>query len=55
MLWGGKMSNEIIINRMFSGGYLDDEDNIGHEIINIYKDDNGNKYIYLLAGGDYKQ
>lgn len=55
MLWGGNMSNEIIINRMFSGNYLENEDNIGHEIINLYKDDNGNNYIYLLAGGDYKQ
>lgn len=65
MLWGGNMNkkanntetktNEIIINRMFSGDYLEDEENIGHEIINLYKDDNGNNYIYLLAGGDYKQ
>ena len=47
--------NEIIINRMFSGNYLENEDNIGHEIINLYKDDNGRNYIYLLAGGDYQK
>ena len=47
--------NEIIINRMFSGNYLENEDNIGHEVINLYKDDNGRNYIYLLAGGDYQK
>ncbi len=46
--------NEIIINRMFSGEYLEDEGNIGHEIINLYKPDNGDEYyIYLLPYGDY--
>lgn len=55
MLCGGKMSNEIIINRMFSGEYLEDENNIGHEIINIYKPKSKeNKYyIYLVPYGDY--
>ena len=46
--------NEIIINRMFSGEYLENEGNIGHEIINLYKPDNGDKYyLYLLPYGDY--
>lgn len=40
---------------MFSGNYLENEDNIGHEIINLYKDDNGKNYIYLLSGGDYQK
>ena len=49
------MAKEIIINRMFSGNYLDNEENIGHEIINMYKDDEGHNYIYLLSGGDYQE
>lgn len=49
------MSDEIIINRMFSGEYLEDEDNIGHEIINLYKDDHRKNYLYLLSGGDYQK
>lgn len=49
------MSNEIIINRLFSGEYLEDESNIGHEIINIYKPTSKNNqyYIYLVPYGDY--
>lgn len=48
------MEKEIIINRMFSGEYLDEENNIGHEIINLYKPDNLDSYfIYLLPYGDY--
>lgn len=48
------MSNEIILNRMFSGEYLEDECNIGHEIINLYKPDKGEEYyLYLLPYGDY--
>lgn len=39
---------------MFSGAYLEDERNIGHEIINLYKPDQGEKhYIYLVPSGDY--
>lgn len=65
MLWGGNMGknnksteqskcNEIIINRMFSGGYLEDDDNIGHEIINLFESDEDNSYyIYLLSDGTY--
>ena len=43
----------IIINHMFTGNYL--EDNIGHEIINLFKADNDNHYIYLCKDGKYKR
>ena len=45
------MSKEIIINRMYAGDYLLEGDNIGHEIINLYKADNGKNYIYLNSSG----
>lgn len=48
------MTHEIIVNRMFTGAYLEDERNIGHEIINLYKPDEGDRhYIYLVPAGDY--
>jgi len=43
--------NEIVLNKMFCGSYLND--NIGHEIINMYKDDNGDNYIYIQPYGTY--
>ena len=43
---------EILINHMFNGDYLKGG-NIGHEIINLFKCDNGNHYIYAMSGGDY--
>lgn len=39
----------IILNRMYVGRYLDE--NIGHEIINLVKDDNGDNYIYVNPHG----
>lgn len=36
---------------MFTGDYLND--NIGHEIINLFKDDKGENYIYLCKDGKY--
>ncbi len=44
-------SREIIINKMYVGGYLLEGDNIGHEIINLYKADDGKNYIYLNSQG----
>lgn len=46
-----KYGQEIVINRMYNGDYLNE--NLGHEIINMYKDDNGNKYIYLQPLGTF--
>lgn len=43
--------NEIILNRLFSGDYL--TDNVGHEVINLYKDDNGHHYLYVQPYGSY--
>ena len=41
---------------MFSGEYLEDEGNIGHEIINLYKpDDKDEYYLYLVPYGDYSK
>ncbi len=45
------MSCEIIINKMYVGAYLSEGDNIGHEIINLYKADDGKNYIYLNSQG----
>lgn len=39
----------IILNRMYVGRYL--EENIGHEVINLFKSDNGNNYIYINHDG----
>ena len=35
---------------MYAGSYLDE--NIGHEVINLFKDDNGSNYIYINQRGD---
>ena len=49
--------NVIVLDRMFSGSYL--EENIGHEIINLYQSDNGDQsdngenYIYLSPDGNF--
>ena len=45
--------NVILINKMYTGSYLDDNDgnNIGHEIINFFKADDGNNYIYITPYG----
>ena len=42
---------EIVLNRMYNGDYLND--NLGHEIINLYKSDNGCHYIYLQQAGTF--
>lgn len=39
--------NTIILNRMYAGSYLDEDENIGHEVINLFRDDNGSNYIYI--------
>lgn len=46
----------ILINKMYTGSYLDDNDgnNIGHEIINFFKADDGNNYIYITPYGKSK-
>ena len=44
-------NREIVINKMYSGNYLIEGSNIGHEIINLYRADDGKNYIYLNAQG----
>lgn len=39
----------ILINIMYTGDYTNE--NIGHEIINLYKTDNGENYIYISPYG----
>lgn len=41
----------IVLNRMYNGDYLND--NLGHEIINMYRSDNGKHYIYLQYDGKF--
>ena len=48
-----KYGDEIVINRMYNGNYLND--NLGHEIINLYKSDNGQNYIYLNSLGTFSK
>lgn len=43
----------IILNHMFTGNYL--EDNIGHEIINLFRADNDKHYIYLCRDGIFNR
>ena len=40
----------IVLNRMYVGDYL--SNNIGHEVINLFKADNGGHYIYLNSRGN---
>ncbi len=40
---------EILLNVMYTGSWLDE--NIGHEIINLFRSDNGQNYIYVLPWG----
>ncbi len=45
------MAREILINQLFAGRYLDEGVNIGHEVINLFKDDNGNHNIFITPSG----
>ena len=48
------MSNEILINQLFAGRYLEEGENIGHEIINLFRDDDGNNNLYVTPSGTVK-
>ena len=43
----------IVLNRMYTGSYL--STNLGHEVINMFQDDNGRHYLYLNAKGNYNE
>ena len=40
-----KTKSGIVLNRMYVGNYLNN--NLGHEVINLFKADNGNYYINI--------
>lgn len=44
-----KKKEGIIINRMYVGDYL--SQNLGHEVINLIREDNGRHYLYLNQSG----
>lgn len=51
-LMGAEMeSSEILINQLFAGRYLSEGDNIGHEVINLFEDDGGARYLYVTPSG----
>ena len=41
----------ILVIKMYNGDYLNEGSNIGHEVINLFRADNGRHYIYCLPGG----
>ena len=45
------MAKEILINQLFSGGYLEEGTNIGHEVINFFKDDDGYNNLFITDSG----
>jgi len=49
------MPKEILINQLFSGGYLNEGENIGHEVINLFKDDDGNNNLFITPSGYVKR
>ena len=52
-------NGEIVLCKMFSGNYWEDENNIGYESINMFLPDGQKQeqipvsYMYLPANGDY--
>ena len=45
-------TQELLVNQLFSGDYLTMGDNVGHEITNIIRDDNGIFNLYIAPGGN---
>lgn len=44
-------TGEILINQMYAGEYLAMGNNIGHEVINLLKADDGKRYLYVTPNG----
>ncbi len=42
---------EILVNQLFAGGYLEEGENIGHEVINLFSDDEGNNNLFITKDG----
>ena len=47
LLHNNEIKGTILLNRMYAGSYLQQGNNIGHEVINLIKDDKGDNYIYV--------
>lgn len=47
------MGKEIVLDLMYNGRYLKQENNIGFEIINLFKADSGEFYLYLQPYGTF--
>lgn len=43
---------EILIAKVFCGGYLLDGENIGHEVIDFFDTDKGERYLYIAPSGN---
>lgn len=41
------LRSEILVNQVFSGSYLEESANIGHEVINLFKDDKGRSFLNI--------
>lgn len=42
---------EILINQLFAGKYLSEGKNIGHEVIYLFNDDDGVRYLFITPNG----
>jgi hypothetical protein len=47
--------NVILINNVFVGDYGMDKNNLPHEVINFYRADSGNFYVYITPWGTVKK
>ena len=56
MIYNGEieMAKEILINQLFAGKYLNEGENIGHEVINLFCDDEGNNNLFITSNGVVK-
>lgn len=43
--------SEILINQLFAGAYLQEGTNIGHEVINLFRDDNDQNNLFITPSG----
>jgi hypothetical protein len=43
--------SEILVNQLFAGSYLQEGTNIGHEVINLFSDDNSENYLFITPSG----
>ena len=46
---------EILINQLFAGKYLEEGEIIGHEVINLFKDDEGNNNLFVTSSGSISE